>query len=60
MDKLCKDCRYYIIPSCHAPENMVDNLVSGGKRSDYTPQFLRETESKCGVVAKWFEPKVAA
>lgn len=67
--RLCKDCRFAKVGTvvrCHHPNNMVQNLVTGGEQDDLTPQTLRTFTTACGHANKivpccgpdgaWFEP----
>lgn len=60
--RLCRDCanarQYGNDWYCNEPRNMVDDLVKGGKKSHFLPDFLRESENHCGVEARWFRPRV--
>lgn len=62
MSKICKDCKFYIVPSngkneeplCAKTKSI--SIITG--EPSYFPCYMERYESdKCGMDAKWFEPK---
>jgi len=63
--KFCKDCKYYVHPpgiesfDCRHPNNIDVSPVDGSESGRLYAISLRKDESKCGMVAKWFEARNA-
>ena len=60
--KLCKDCkfstpRYAGTILCLKPENIIASLIDGILEFDLSCSTLRESETRCGPDARWFEDR---
>lgn len=59
--KLCKDCQYFKLQTCHAPQSILLNPVTGKKKNTF--KLCRDlrvgdaTDSNCGYEGSWFKEK---